>query len=144
MTDTQAPSPAGPAGPPPTVGLPDVPEGYVAEDYVDGPSSPDLLNTTLEYEYTIGNSYKLMFNGDFGVSFQMLNDNSEARGPLPYRAREIRPNMYLVHWLIKEFSIHVALVIDLEMATISVAAVMPPGQWEFFDTAKDVRVTKTA
>ncbi len=113
-------------------------------DYADGPSSPGLLNTTLEYEYSIGSSYRLMFDGDFGVTFHLLNDGSEPRGPLPCRVREIRPSMYLVHWLVKQFSIHVALVVDLEMSRLSVAGAMPPGQWEFFDQATDVKVTRTA
>ena len=140
MTESpQAPTTDVPA----PVGLPDLPPNYVAKDYIDGPSSPALLNTVLEYEYTIGNSYRLSFDGDFGVTFQMLNDGSEARGPLPYRARELRPGQYLVHWLVKQFSIHVSLVIDLENSTICVAAVMPPGQWEFFDIATGIRLTRT-
>jgi hypothetical protein len=148
MTETSNPGPAStPAQPEPAapqIAMPDFPPNYVAKDYVDGPSSGALLNTTFDYEYTIGNTYRLIFNGDFGVSFQMLNDGSEVRGPLPYRCREMRPNQYLVHWMVKQFSIHVALVIDLELSTITVAAVMPPGQWEFFDIAKDIRVTRTA
>ena len=117
---------------------------YQPADYVDGPSSPGLANTVLDYSYSKGNEYRLSFDGDFGVTFQMMNDGSEPRGPLLYRCRELRPDMYLVHWFVKQFSIHVSLVIDLELKKISVAAIMPPGQWEFFDQATDVRVTRTA
>ena len=128
----------------PTIAMPDLPPGYVAKDYVDGPSNDALLNTTLEYSYTIGNRYRLIFDGDFGVCFQMLNDGSEARGPLPYRCRELRPNQYLIHWLVKQFGIHVSLVIDLENSSIAAGAMMPPGSWEFFDIAHDLVVTRTA
>lgn len=147
MTETSNPgqSPAGgQAQPGPQIEMPDLPPNYEAKDYTDGPSSDALLNTTFDYEYTIGNSYRLIFNGDFGVSFQMINDGSGVRGPLPYRCRELRPNQYLVHWLVKQYGIHVSLIIDLQLSTITVAAMMPPGSWEFFDVAKDIRVTRTA
>ena len=128
----------------PAVAMPDLPPGYVAKDYVDGPSCDALHNLTLEYSYTIGNHYRLMFDGDFGISFQMLNDGSEARGPLPYRCRELRPNQYLVHWLVRQFGIHVSVVIDLDNSTICAGAMMPPGSWEFFDIARDLVVTRNA
>ncbi|HEU0101171.1 MAG TPA: MoaF N-terminal domain-containing protein [Mycobacteriales bacterium] len=147
MTDTAARPDAGPqiakqGGGRPDIEMPHL--SYQPADYADGPSSPGLANTVLEYTYSKGNQYRLSFDGDFGVSFQMMNDGSEPRGPLPYRCRELRPGQYLVHWLVKEFSIHVSLVIDLEMDQISAAAVMPPGQWEFFDKATNIRVTRTA
>jgi hypothetical protein len=108
------------------------------------PPSPALHNLVLDYEYSIGNSYRLSFDDNFGVTFQMLNDGSEPRGPLPYLARELREGQYLVHWHVRQYGIHVALVVDLAEKKISVAALMPPGSWEFFDQAVDVRVSRTA
>ena len=85
MTDTVAPDTAGPQ-----IEMPHL--SFQPADYVDGPSSPGLANTVLEYSYSKGNEYKLSFNDDFGVTFQMMNDGSEPRGPLMYRCREIRPS----------------------------------------------------
>ena len=45
-----------------------------------------------------------------------------------------------MHWIVKAASIHVTLVIDLELRTVSVGAMMPPNQWEFFDTAEIIDV----
>ena len=125
----------------PDIAMPD--PTHTPDDYVDGPSSTGLANIVLEYTYSRGNRYRLSFDGDGGVTFQMLDDGSEARGPLPYRARELRSNQYLIHWLVKAFGVHVAMVVDLDLSTLSVAAMMPPGSWEFFDQATDVRVVRT-
>jgi len=115
------------------------------EDYVDGPSTTALAGAVIEYRYTRGTRYRLTFDHDGGVTFAMLDVGPG--GPpaplLPYRARELRPGLFLVHWIVKQPGIHVTLTIDLTESTLHSAAMMPPNRWEFWDAAVIESVTRT-
>lgn len=116
---------------------------------VHGELTNDLVGRSFEYVYESGISYRLSFPDETYVKFDILA--TPDGGPIPpplgpdgkplgdqpfmqYRARKLRENQYYVHWMVPRL-VHVALVIDLELDTISVAAMMPPNQWEFFDQA---------
>jgi phenolic acid decarboxylase len=117
------------------------------DDYIGGDLSDGLLGATVDYVYSKGNHYRLAFDRDHHVTFQFLNapgrtEDSDFKAPvLACRVREIRAGQYLVHWLVKPASIHVALVIDTVEGRVHVSAMMPPNKWEFFDTATIRSVT---
>ncbi len=105
-----------------------------APDDIGGPSTKELAGTTLLYQYTTGRKYQLEFTPD-EVSFVLATDSTGQKHYLPYRARKIRENLYMVHWIVKQNHIHVTLLLDLEQDQVHVSALMPGGT-EFFDIAK--------
>lgn len=112
------------------------------EDYIGGGVSDALFGATIDYTYSRGNHYQLIFDHDNHVTFHYLNapgvteDSDHFQAPqLVYRARALRDGQYLVHWIVKPANIHVSLVVDLTEMTVTVAAMMPPNKWEFFDRA---------
>lgn len=119
------------------------------DDEVGGVSSNALFGAVVEYEYSTGRSYRLSFDRDDHVTFEWINQPPLAEGAvfppqtLAYRARELRPELFLVHWLNKQFHIHVSLTLDLQQNSINVAAMMPPNSWEYWDTAQIVSVTRS-
>ncbi len=116
-----------------------MPDIEIHPDKIGGPTTDALDGLALEYRYSTGNHYRLSF-GPAGVWFHLLGDVDEfPRGPLPYRARELRDRMYLVSWIVRP-GIHVALVVDLDQSKIHVSAMMPPTQWEFFDIGEILAV----
>jgi phenolic acid decarboxylase len=102
-------------------------------DLVGGPTTTELAGACLVYRYSTGPSYRLEFT-DKTVTFQLRTDPVVASraGTLPYRARKLRDDLYLVHWLPPTRTVHVALVIDLARRKIHVSGLMP-GRQEFFD-----------
>ena len=102
-------------------------------DEIGGEQSSALDGTQVQYRYSTGASYRLTF-ADGGVVFQQLGGGAPPIGPLPYRARQLREEQVLVHWIVKPASIHVSLVIDFARQRIDAAAMMPPNRWEYFDT----------
>lgn len=103
-------------------------------DEIGGPSTQELAGTRLLYQYSTGRRYSLEFTpGE--VCFVFQADPTAEKHFLPYRARKIRENLYMVHWIVKENHIHVTLLIDLERNQIHVSALMPGGI-EFFDIAE--------
>ena len=113
-----------------------------ADDKITGPFSDDLAGRTVEYRYSTGNHYRMAF-GVKQLTFLLLNA-PEPHDPVPlaYVARQLRPAQYLVHWVVKPASIHVALIFDLDAGTVHVSALMPGG-WEFFDSARIVSIQST-
>ena len=106
-------------------------------------SSTRLFGATIEYQHSTANHYRLRFDRDFNVTFEFLHEvgvddsPSAVHGPLvSYRAKEIRSDLLLVHWMVKDAVIHVSLSIDLECRQIHVSAMLPPNRFEFWDTAK--------
>ncbi len=112
-------------------------------DQVTGPDTEVMHGLVLDYTYSGGRHYRLLFDHEHRVTFEMP-DLVKAEGfdpvgfkplALDYRARELKPGLVFLHWIIKQAPIHVALTIDLEEKKLHVAAMMPPNRWEFFDTA---------
>ena len=111
-------------------------------DNVTGPDSDIMHGLVLDYTYSAGRHYRLSFDHDHHVTFTMPDVPrpaglpADAKPPLlKYRARELKPGLVLVHWIVKQAAIHVALTIDLDENKLHAAAMMPPNRWEFFDTA---------
>jgi len=125
----------------------DEPDLTPQDDFVGGRPSTVLRGMTIEYVYSRGTRYRLAF-GDDTVVFTVVDHagpestRPSTPPPLPYRARDIRPGIVLVHWIVKPAAIHVSLVLDLELRTIQVAAMMPPNRWEFVDTGTLVRIDR--
>lgn len=103
-------------------------------DRIGGPSTTALAGTVLEYRYSTGNRYVMRF-AEETLSFDHVVPEGPTIGPLPYRARELRAELYLVTWIIKP-GVHVSLVVDFASGQVHVSAMMPPNQWEFFDVAE--------
>ena len=119
-------------------------------DQVDDPRTEIMYGLVLDYTYSGGRHYQLSFDHDHHVTFAMPDVPRPeglpegAKPPLlAYRARELKPGLVLVHWIVKQAAIHVALTIDLQGMRLHVGAMMPPNRWEFFDTAVITKVTRT-
>lgn len=106
----------------------------VAQDHIGGPSTKELAGTALLYQYTTGRKFQLEFTPD-EVAFVLASDPKKEKHYLPYRARKIREDLYMVHWIIKANHIHVTLLLDFEQDHVHVSGLMPDGS-EFFDIAK--------
>jgi hypothetical protein len=104
-------------------------------DLIGGPTTTDLAGACLVYRYSTGPKFRLAFTNET-VTFQLQTDPDTASpgGTLPYRARKLRDELYLVHWIPPSRTVHVALVIDLARREIHVSGLMP-GRIEFFDVA---------
>ena len=104
-------------------------------DEIGGPSTTELAGLTLQYKYTTGREYRIWFTED-EITFLMVNAVEPDAKPksLPYRARKLGDEMYLVHWLVPGRVGHISLVADLKNKKMHVAGLMP-GKIEFFDIA---------
>lgn len=109
---------------------------------IGGPMTKELAGLKLFYKYTTGREYELTFDEDT-VTFLPHKDPTAPAGTkftpgtLHYLARRVRPDLYLVHWLVRSptmGNIHVALILDLTKKHVYVSALMPKGV-EFFDIA---------
>ena len=120
---------------------------------IGGPSTKEMAGLTIHYRYSTGREYELSFEADT-VTFLPFKMPGAAPGTkfepgtLHYLARRIRPELYLVHWLVRSptmGNIHVTLLIDLQERHVHVSALMPGGM-EFFDIAdiQSIRWTKPA
>ncbi|MFO1265366.1 MAG: hypothetical protein U1F67_00330 [Rubrivivax sp.] len=109
---------------------------------IGGPSTREMAGLTIHYKYSLGRDYQLSFDADTVtfLPFRIPSDPPGTKyepGTLHYRARLIRPDLYLVHWLVRPptgSNIHVALLVDLKERHVHVSALMPGGL-EFFDIA---------
>jgi hypothetical protein len=109
---------------------------------IGGPSTKELAGLTIHYVYSGGRDYQLSFDADTVtfLPFRIPGDPPGTKyqpGTLHYRARLIRPGLYMVHWLVRPTggsSIHVTLLVDLQERHVHVSALMPGGM-EFFDIA---------
>lgn len=54
---------------------------------------------------------------------------------MPYRARKLRENLYLAHWMIAGREGHITLVFDLDRKVVNCASLMP-GKFELFESAQ--------
>ncbi|KAJ5533547.1 hypothetical protein N7494_010099 [Penicillium frequentans] len=104
-------------------------------DKVGGPKTTDMVGRTFEYQYPTGPQYRISFSQEL-VYFTVppLPDGTEVVA-LPYQQRQIRPDLFLVHWIGPGRQGHVALVFDLEQKKVDCAALMPAGLYELFDRA---------
>jgi MoaF N-terminal domain len=110
-------------------------------DKIGGPSTRELDGTVIEYRYTTGHHYRMNFAAA-GITFTQLDiPGGHTVGPIPYRARQLREDFFLVSWIIKP-GIHVSLILDFEQLRIHVSAMMPPNQWEFFDIGELLHVDR--
>ncbi|MFG2525989.1 MoaF N-terminal domain-containing protein [Streptomyces sp. NPDC048527] len=100
-------------------------------DRIGGPSTTELAGVVMEYRYSTGNHYRMEFAAD-RLTFHLLSDPAGHTRTLPYRARKLHDDLFLVCWIVKP-GIHVALVVDFTRDRIHVTGMMPPNQWEFFD-----------
>jgi hypothetical protein len=93
-----------------------------------------MVGRTLSYSYPSGLDYRISFDEEhvyFSVPRQL--DGTRYIG-VPYRQREVRPGMYMVHWMVPGRAGHVSLVFDIEQGKVDAAALMP-GLFELFDRA---------
>jgi hypothetical protein len=105
-------------------------------DLVGGPATTELAGAYFVYRYSTGRKYRLEFTNKT-VTFQLMMDPETAppARTLAYRARKLRDDLFLVHWMPSDRSSHVALVIDLANHKIHVSGVLP-GHVEFFDVGE--------
>jgi hypothetical protein len=105
-------------------------------DMVGGPTTTELAGARLVYRYSSGRRYRVEFKKQT-VTFQLQMDPETAppAGTLPYRARKLREDLYLAHWISSDRSVHTALVIDVAQRKVHVSGVLP-GRLEFFDVGE--------
>jgi hypothetical protein len=119
-------------------------------DYIeDAPMSTAHNGLSIEYRYSTGNHYRLNFTDDYHVGFEFLNQLEQEGavtpidGPfLAFRARDIRPGLTQLHWIVKDADIHVSITVDFDEKRMYVAAMMPPNKWEFWDSATIISITE--
>jgi len=107
---------------------------------IGGPTTKELAGLKLFYKYSTGREYELSFDADT-VTFLPHKDPTAPPGTkfepgtLHYLARRIRPELYMVHWLVRSptmGNIHVTLLVDLKEKHMHCSALMPKGV-ELFD-----------
>lgn len=105
-------------------------------DEIVGPFTKDLDGLSLVYNYTHGGDYFITYGADT-VTFRLPLPDGSHTPPItvPYFARKLRANMYMVHWVNPEKTVHVTQVLDLPQREVNVAALMP-GQWQLFDVGQ--------
>lgn len=116
----------------------------------DTPLSTALNGLTIEYRYSSGRHYRLRFTEDYHVGFDFLNQ-LEMEGVetptgdivLSFRARDLRPGLTQLHWLVKDASIHVSITFDFDAKRLYVGAMMPPNKWEFWDSAEILSIDQS-
>ena len=108
---------------------PNIPAGTFPDE-VNLETATDLDGLVINYTYSSGRAYELTFYDD-RVSFEQL-DTPAPILTLPYLARPIADDIYLVHWMVPGRIGHVSLVIDLATNRIHGSALMP-GQMELFE-----------
>ena len=109
--------------------VPDIPAGEFPDE-VNLEKATDLDGLVIAYTYSSGRAYELTFYDD-RVTFAQLNTPAP-KITLPYRARPLAEQMYLVHWLVPGRIGHVSLIVDLAAMRIHSSALMP-GQMELFE-----------
>lgn len=79
-------------------------------DKVGGPTTTGTVGCTFKYQYPTGPQYRISFSKKL-VYFTVpaLSDGTTVLA-LPYQQREVRPNLFLVHWIGPGRQGHVALV----------------------------------
>jgi hypothetical protein len=110
---------------------------------IGGPSTQEMKGLTLHYQYSTGREYQLAFDSETVTFVQFAETGGKPLakpsepGVMHYRARKIRDQLYLVHWINRSptmGNIHVALVVDLREHVMHCSALMPGGV-ELFDEA---------
>ncbi|KAG2421501.1 hypothetical protein HFD88_005476 [Aspergillus terreus] len=105
-------------------------------DKVGGPKTTGMVGRTFEYQYPTGPRYRISFSKELAYfTIPPLPDGTSVVA-VPYQQREVRPNLFLVHWMGPGRQGHVALVFDLEQRKVDCAALMPAGLYELFDRAE--------
>ncbi|KAJ5882344.1 uncharacterized protein N7529_001016 [Penicillium soppii] len=99
-------------------------------DKVGGPTTTGTVGCTFKYQYPTGPQYRISFSKKL-VYFTVpaLSDGTTVLA-LPYQQREVRPNLFLVHWIGPGRQGHVAL------KRMDCVALMPAGLYELFDRAE--------
>lgn len=105
------------------------PEGTFPDE-VNLENSIDLDGLVIGYTYKSGRAYELTFYDD-RLSFAQLDTPAPVL-TLPYRARPIMDEIYLIHWLVPGRIGHVSLIVDLVHRRIHGSALMP-GKMELFE-----------
>lgn len=118
---------------------PNIPAGVIPDE-VDLSNAVNLEELEVQYTYSSGRAYKLKFYDD-RVSFTQLDAGHIPTLTVPYRAKKIGKDMFLVHWLVPGRIGHVSLILDLENKLIHASALMP-GQMELFDGGPIVDVSR--
>ncbi|EXJ68789.1 uncharacterized protein A1O5_07720 [Cladophialophora psammophila CBS 110553] len=106
----------------------DVPVLDHPPDKVGGPESTGLVGYTFFYTYPTGLSYKISFDEKtayFTLPPGALAVDGRSFLGVPYRCRELRPDLFLAHWMVPGRQGHVALVFDLANNRVDCAALMP-------------------
>ncbi|MGO2512319.1 hypothetical protein [Marinomonas polaris] len=116
---------------------PNIPPGVIPDE-VNVSNTVNLDELEVQYTYSSGRAYKLKFYDD-RVSFTQLDAGHIPTLTVPYLARKMGKDMFLVHWLVPGRVGHVTLVLDLGNKVIHASALMP-GQMELFDEGPIVDV----
>ena len=121
--------------------LPGLLGGSAAAEQPLTPLTQELAGTALIYRFAIGRVYRATYGAE-RVRFELIEPAS-ADAPsadLPYVARRIRDDVYLVAWH-GDPKFHSTQLIDLERRELHASALLD-GQRDFFETARIVEIVR--
>jgi hypothetical protein len=107
---------------------------------VFGDLSGDLDGVSLTYHYASGRQYDVSFSGG-KVSWQRKDVAREPVSGVPYVARKIADNLYLVNWGRRELVESITVLMDFDKRTLYTSALLE-GNVPHFDLAKIVALTR--
>jgi hypothetical protein len=122
--------------------LPGLIGGSAAADEPLTPLTRELAGTALTYRFPIGRVYRATYGAE-QVRFELI-EPVLAEAPsatLPYVARRIRDEVYLVAWH-GDPKFHSTQLIDLEKRELHASALLE-GERGFFETARIVEIVRT-
>lgn len=115
--------------------------GTAVNAEVGGVLTQELNGVSLVYEYTSGRKYSVEYKADTFAYLRMDEAGREWVRGIPYIARKIDENLYLLNWHTPERVEYVTILIDLDRQILYTSALLE-GTERHFDVANIVSFTK--
>ena len=94
-----------------------------------------MVGRTFRYTYSSGLHFRISFDEKYAFFTVPRQSDGTWYIGRPYQQREVRPGVFLVHWLVPGRTGHVALVFDIEQKQVDAAALLHDKS-ELFDRAR--------
>ena len=115
--------------------------GFNANAEIGGELTQELNGVSLVYEYTSGRKYTVQYSEKTFAYLRMDEPGREWISGVPYIARKIDDNLYLVNWHRPERVEYVTILIDLDKQILYTSALLE-GTDRHFDLANIVSLTR--
>ena len=106
----------------------------------DGGLSKELAGTSLTYQYEGGRRYSVRFEADT-VAWQRLDVARDPVAGVPYIARRIAPDVYLVNWHRPELTEYITILFDLRQRVMHTSALLE-GRDRHFESGRIVELQR--